>query len=195
MTRHRNGSHQSRSPSGSETFPPSAEEFSSRTTPVAGSPPRPASETATLLLAGASLFVGLPLLLASIAGCGGDGIARHRVAGSVTFDGKPLPAGEIYFEPDASQGNVGPTGYAQVREGRYDTAGDPPGRGAIGGPQRVRIEGYEMRGTGAAAPAAAQGAGEPAGVTLFRDYRTTVTLPNRDSTEDFAVPSSAGERR
>ena len=127
-------------------------------------------------------------LLPWTGGCGGDGISRHRVAGSVTFDGRPLPAGEIYFEPDAAQGNVGPTGYARIRDGRFDTAGDPPGQGAVGGPQRIRIEGYE-------APAPRAGEGEPAGVTLFREFRTTATLPARDSNQDFAVPASAGERR
>lgn len=120
-------------------------------------------------------------------GCGGDASGRHRVSGSVTFDGRPLPVGEIYFEPDASRGNDGPAGFAPIREGRYDTAGSRHGKGAVAGPQRVRINGYEV-------PVPSPAGAEPTGVVLFRDYPTTVSLPAAASTQHFDVPKTAGGR-
>jgi hypothetical protein len=32
-------------------------------------------------------------------------------------------------------------------------------------------------------------------VVLFRDYSATITLPAAASTQDFAVPKTAGDRR
>jgi hypothetical protein len=53
----------------------------------------------------------------------------------------------------------------------------------------VRINGYEV--PTAPTPAAP----EPVGVVLFRDYSATITLPAAASTQDFAVPKTAGDRR
>ena len=56
----------------------------------------------------------------ALVGCGGaveSGPPRFRLSGKVTFDGKPVPAGTIYFEPA-----TGPAGSAQIKDGQYDTA-------------------------------------------------------------------------
>ena len=49
------------------------------------------------------LFGSISLLVLAVAaaGCGGDG--ANRVSGKVTFNGKPLPAGKIYFTPDGAK--------------------------------------------------------------------------------------------
>jgi len=40
------------------------------------------------------------------AGCTSDqGPKRYRVSGEITFDGKPVPHGEIVFTPDIGKGN------------------------------------------------------------------------------------------
>ena len=35
-----------------------------------------------------------------VAGCGQSGTRRYNVEGTVTIGGKPVPAGEVRFEPD-----------------------------------------------------------------------------------------------
>src|SRR5204862_378695 len=62
----------------------------------------------------------------------GCGESRVEVSGEVTFDGKPVPAGRIYFNPDFTKGNDGPQGYADIKDGKFDTRNK--GKGACGGP-------------------------------------------------------------
>lgn len=85
-----------------------------------------------------SCGVALAVLLAAV-GCGDSGPQRVRIQGSVTYEGKPVPAGQLRFEPDASRGGAGPVGFARILEGRYDTAS---GKGPVPGPMKVRIRGY-----------------------------------------------------
>jgi hypothetical protein len=123
-----------------------------------------------------------PLLAALAAGCGGAD-ARH-VAGTVTFQGRPVPAGKIYFTPDGAKGNAGPTGYADIRNGAYDTAA-AGGRGAPPGPVVVAIEG-----TDPAAPAGKPDrAGEVVVKALFPPYETAADLSAGGPTKDFDVPT------
>jgi len=132
------------------------------------------------LLAGA-----LPVLCCClVAGCGGE--KTYRVSGKVTFKGKPLPAGRIIFLPDGSKGNKGSEGYADIKDGAYDTA-NPGGKGAVAGPMTVRIEAWD--------PAKKVDKPEKSALgsvpSLFPPYQTTADLPNADSTKDFDVPAEA----
>lgn len=119
-----------------------------------------------------------PLLLAAIclgcglSGCGGSGdsIQRFDVSGAVTFDSQPVASGTVLFEPDAGKGNRGPAGFAQIREGKFDTA--LGGTGVVGGPHVVRISGGDKTAT-------------------FSEYVVNVDLPRQRSTKDFDVPASA----
>ena len=119
-------------------------------------------------------------LAAILAGCGDKGPARLRVSGKVNFDGKPVPAGQIVFEPDAAAGNNGPAGFAEITDGQYDTK--KAGTGTVGGPHHVRITGLD---------------GKPAGTAtvnpLFNTYETKVDLGKSESTQDFEVPASAAQ--
>jgi hypothetical protein len=116
----------------------------------------------------------------AIAGCGGSGDPRQNdLSGAATFGGEPIPAGSIVFEPDASKGNSGPQGFADIRGGKYDT-GDT-GKGTIGGPYIVRITGFDRVEESEFEPATA----------LFDEYRIEADLPKETGKMDFDVPADA----
>ena len=126
----------------------------------------------------------LGLAFAIVCGCG-SGEVLYDIAGSVTFDGQPIPEGSIVFEPDASQGNMGPAGRAKIVDGRFDTR-DEPGRGTIGGPHLVTIMGMDGKmGGDPERPGAEVRLPNP----LFRPYQVTVELPKENGTMDFEVPA------
>jgi hypothetical protein len=65
-------------------------------------------------------------------------VAFAPVEGRVTLDGKPLEAGEIRFQPDASQANRGPLSAAVLGAGGSFKLRGPGARvGAVPGPHRV----------------------------------------------------------
>src|SRR5438477_2758334 len=128
----------------------------------------------------ATALVLATLLAVMLVGCGGRKI--YSLSGTITFQGKPVPAGQIVFEPDASAGNSGQAAFAKIKDGRYDTRID--GSGTLGGPHLVRIHGRDGIPRGELLN----------GLPLFRrDYETKVDLPKADAKQDFEVP--AGERR
>jgi hypothetical protein len=121
----------------------------------------------------------LPLpILVHTTGCGESGPKVYHVSGSVSYEGQPVPAGTVLFQPDASQGCNGPAGLASIHGGEYDTAKED-GKGVVGGPHLIRIVGLDGK------PAEMA----PEGAPLFPDYTTTLDLPQEDSTHDFAVTS------
>lgn len=122
-----------------------------------------------------ALLAGVGL---AASGCGGSGgPTRYRVSGNVTFKGQPVPAGRITFEPDTAKNNSGPAGYAEIKDGRYETPAD---KGTVGGPHQVRIVGFDGRPVGES----------PDGAPLFAEYRTAADLPPGDATQDFDVPAA-----
>ena len=116
--------------------------------------------------------------LTVIAGCAKQEIKRFRAQGSVTFDGKPVPAGTVYFDPNAQKGNKGPQGYANIVDGKYDT--NNGGQGHVGGAMKIRI-------VGLSAPAKARTDDTPI-PSLFPEFVDTIDLKSADDTRDFAVP-------
>lgn len=120
------------------------------------------------------------LSLAVFCGCqDSSDVQRFDVQGTVTFDGKPVPAGTIMLTP--SPGNTGPGGYAEIRDGKFDTA--EGGQGPTGGPHHVVIQGYD----GKTNPANEL----PMGSALFDPYETDVNLPDADTKNDFDIPATA----
>jgi len=115
--------------------------------------------------------------LLATAGCSRPqaGPPRFAVRGQVTFDGKTVPAGRIVFEPDTAAGNTGPAGYGNIVAGRFTTY---PRMGVVGGPQVVRISGFDGVPTGEMVE----------GKELFPEYTTKVELPTKETTIDFEVP-------
>jgi hypothetical protein len=124
-------------------------------------------------------LLSLLLFAAAVAllpmGCN-EGPRRYDVSGKVTFKGAPLPAGEIYFDPDSKQNNQGPQGYARIKDGVYNTA--EGGKGTVGGPHVVRIGGYDGQ------PRNEMPLGQP----LFPSFQKEVDLPRASGTMDFDVP-------
>lgn len=114
----------------------------------------------------------------AIIGCGGPTV--HEVDGEVNFDGKPVPAGRIYFNPDFTKGNDGPQGYAPIKDGKFDTR--KGGKGVCGGATIVVIQGH----AGTADPL---NVGDP----IFNEYQFATDLPRESTKRNFDVPKSAAE--
>lgn len=115
----------------------------------------------------------LMLGLAVFAGCSKQE-KLYRVSGTVNYGGKPVPKGVIHFDPQAD----GPAGFANILDGKYDTA--QQGKGVRGGAYNIRINGFDGKEANEA----------PFGQALFPEYTGTKELPQQDSTYDLDVPRS-----
>lgn len=102
--------------------------------------------------------------------CGPREEKLHRVSGSVTFEGKPIPKGYIRFSPS----DDGPMGFANVFDGKFDTT---QGSGVRGGTYTVTVGGFDGK----------QVADAPFGNGLFPEYNTQTELPAEDSTYDLDI--------
>jgi len=110
-------------------------------------------------------------------GCGPSGPPRFQVSGTVTFGGQPVPAGVIYFDPDVTKGHDGPQGYAQIKDGHYDTRQE--GKPVTPGPHVVRIQGFDGKSANEL----------PLGQPLFPQAQQNRDMPAADSTQDFSIPA------
>ena len=120
----------------------------------------------------------LAILLVIAVGCGQEGPRRYRVAGTVHYQGQPVGAGRVIFEPDSDQGNAGPAAYADIRDGRYATL---DGLGTVGGPHIVRV---------ICLSGEAEGAELAEGRMLCPEYHTTVNLPQANHDFPIEVPAA-----
>lgn len=111
-------------------------------------------------------------------GCGKSGPEKYDVSGTVTFQGKPVPAGQIFFQPDMSKGNCGPGCVVMIKDGRYNMSGS--GKGHAGGPHVLVISGGEDQSN---LPPE-----ERTGGILFREVPIKVDLPKNKSVQDLKVP-------
>lgn len=121
------------------------------------------------------LFTCAILAAFAIAGCGPGGPQRFQLSGEVSYNGEPVPAGEISFTPDSSQGNTGPGAVAIIKAGRYETE---PGKGVVGGPHTVKISGFD----GKVLPES------DIGVMLFKPSIQSADLPRESGEFNFTVP-------
>jgi hypothetical protein len=117
------------------------------------------------------------VLAGVVAGCGESGPTRFRLSGTATFAGQPIPYGDVLFTPDGTKQNSGPQGIAQIRDGKYDTAG-ADGKGFAGGPTVVRVTGL----TG------------PGGKVLCV-YEYRVDLPRENGTHPIEVPEKGAAKQ
>jgi hypothetical protein len=117
----------------------------------------------------------IPFLLTLVAWAGCSKQEKlYRVSGVVTHAGKPIPKGVIHFDPKAE----GPSGFANIVDGKYDTA--QQGNGVRGGSYDVRVNGFDGKEANEA----------PFGQALFPEYNGTKDLPPQDSRYDLDVPKS-----
>lgn len=123
-----------------------------------------------LAVAGCGLFV--------LAGCSDQPPGRYSVSGTVTFDGKPIPAGRLFFEPDPAAENRGPQAVALIKSGRFTTE---PRKGAVGGSVIIVVQGYD----------GVSSDSYPDGQPLFAAHTLRQELPKQSSTIAIDVPGSA----
>jgi len=117
------------------------------------------------------------ILFVQMAGCGRSiGPKRYDISGKVIHDGKLVPFGKIYFDPDVSKGNTGVQGVAVIKQGIYDTSRD--GNGPILGPQIVRVLAYD---------GIPDGSMYPNGKPVFAPYTTQIEITEDSTTFDINV--------
>ena len=120
---------------------------------------------------------GIVAIALAVVGCGGGSVSRVEVSGSATFGGRPIPGGRIYFTPDSKKGNDGPQGFAEIKNGKFDT--HDGGRGAVAGAMIVQIAGNDGS------------LGEGKGMPLFDDYSLPAEISSASSPMAFEVPANA----
>ena len=115
------------------------------------------------------LSAALALLVA--AGCSDSaGPKAYRLSGEAKYDGQPVPHGDVVFTPDGAAGNSGPQGFANITDGKYDTAG-ADGKGIAGGPTVIRVTVKDKDGH-----------------NVLREYEYKADLPKADGTLNIEVP-------
>ena len=116
-------------------------------------------------------------VLGLFSGCGKPGPVRVHVAGEVTYRGKPLPAGIITIEPDVQRGADGPQGFAQIKDGKFDTRDQ--GRIVCQGPAIIAIQGYD---------GVSRGRENVLGTALFTNFTKKVDLAGDEPVLKVDVP-------
>jgi len=113
------------------------------------------------------------LALCVVFGCGGDsGPKRNKVSGKANFDGQPIVYGDVVITPDGAKKNSGAQGFANIRNGQYDTSATG-GKGYGGGPAIVRVTGFDKEGG-----------------KLICEQEFPVDLPSGDASHDIDVPKA-----
>ncbi|GAA4434562.1 hypothetical protein [Bremerella cremea] len=130
-------------------------------------------------------LAGTLLCLAMLGGCTAEESDRFVITGNATYDGKPIPAGELVFTPDTSRGNKGPQGKAKIVDGKFTTRGD--GRGVVGGPHRVELRAFD----GVAFQDAEMTVEE--GRPLFGSLKGDIDLPPDSAVIDAHVTTQGGK--
>src|SRR5262245_61914885 len=121
-------------------------------------------------------FLTLSAAVALLGCAGGSGPKRYRVSGKVTYDGRPIPFGEVLITPDGAKKNSGAQGIANIRDGVFDTSA-AGGKGYGGGPAVIRVTGFDREGG-----------------KLLCEQEFAVDLPAGDATHDIDVPKGKGAR-
>lgn len=113
----------------------------------------------------------------AVTGCGDSDKRAHHVKGKVTFGGNPVAAGSVQFIP--AKGNSGPSGYAEIVNGEFDTS-KSGNKGTVGGKHMVVIQAFD----GKADPQAEL----PMGKRLREEYRTIYEIPAEEmTTKNFEI--------
>jgi hypothetical protein len=115
--------------------------------------------------------------LVGLAGCGrSDGLTS--VSGRVMFRGQPVPRGDVFIEPDASQGNVGPQCRSSIVDGVFRSRAS---YGAVQGPVTVIVEGMHTPPNGEFP------------VPLFPRHEFKTEIPKGNAALDIVVPEDVAK--
>lgn len=115
------------------------------------------------------------IVLGVFSGCGGpDGPERAEIHGRVTFNGEPVPVGQIEYRPNVEKGGSGPQSLLFIKDGYYESAG----KGPVLGPHTVKITGY----TGIPKPFLDQGE------ELFPTHKDEVEITAGDQEVNYDFP-------
>lgn len=152
-------------------------------------------------LPGVIATVGLAVLATTCIGCGRPRISGEVVHGTVTFAGRPVPAGLIRFEPALALGNRAPMGEAVIRDGLFRTE---PGRSPARGAYRARLIGGDGIAPDVSPAARADpdferigaggGVARPLGKEWFRDYVMELEITGDGQPLDIDVPLTGASR-
>jgi len=123
-------------------------------------------------LGGAALVAAIALA----AGCSSKP-QMAQISGTVTFKGKPVPAGYISFTPEPGKG---PVRVCQIRDGVFDSAQEPE-PGVFPGRNEIRIAGFD----GVKVRLWGQGK------QIFNPVDDAIDVPSGTSKRDFEIPASA----
>ncbi|QDU75611.1 hypothetical protein Pan97_26450 [Bremerella volcania] len=110
---------------------------------------------------------------------------RFVLSGEATYDGKPIPSGELIFTPDTGRGNKGPQGKARIRDGKFSTEND--GRGVVGGPHRVELRAFD------GIPYEGREMQVEEGKPLFGSLVTEIDLPEESAKLDAVVETEGSK--
>jgi len=118
-------------------------------------------------------------------GCGDGGPPRYHIRGSVTFAGKPVPAGAISFIPVGETVSPRGPGFCRFTAGQYESQS---GRSPGSGPYRVLIDGYD--GIPFEVKLGEEIEEHPLGKPIFPTHIVEVDLPpEHGGSFDFEVPA------
>lgn len=120
-------------------------------------------------------FTAILFSLMLVVGCSSDD-ALYDVTGTVKYDGKDVPMGMVYFDPDPTQGGKGTQGFATVKDGKFDTT--VGGRGVKGGPYVIRVAVHDGK----------AGNENPWGAALRDEYEFKKDMPKARSELEIVVP-------
>lgn len=123
-----------------------------------------------------TLFAVVLVCAPLLGGCSSEE-KLYDVSGTITFEGKPIPKGLIFFDPETTKGTPGTQGFANIEEGKYDTSKKGKGRGIRGGTYSIRISGFDGK----------EGPEAPFGQFLFPEHQMEKELPGKNQTFDYDV--------
>jgi hypothetical protein len=128
------------------------------------------------------LLCRLTACLLLLASCGCQrGPEEVHVHGTVTFNGAPVPLGQVIIQPDGTKENRGHQGFALIKNGQFDTRGEK-GRGGIHGAVKVLVSGGNGVGVEALVPY---------GEKLFEEYQFPAEIPAEGTELNIEVPTPA----
>lgn len=118
----------------------------------------------------------LAAVLVCLTGCAEDKL--EDVTGTIAYDGAPVPAGVVWFDPAPNHPGNPPQGYAYITDGKFNTA--EKGRGVKAGAYLIRVEAFDGK----------PGNEQPLGKALFTDYQEKRELPPGKVALEIKVPKS-----